>query len=224
MPRTTAQTKSLNEKKTGSISLSVYDMQGKKIEEVSSLFNGKVNNEVMAQAIQMYQTNTRGGLAQTKTRGEVSGGGKKPWKQKGTGRARAGSTRSPLWRHGGVVFGAHPRNMHYQLPAKLRLSALLSALNEKAGQENILLVDTIKINQPKTKELQKILNNLKVPQRVTVVLSQIDTTLARAARNMPRVSLALAKDLNALDVLRNLKVIFLRDALGIIEERLKKIL
>jgi large subunit ribosomal protein L4 len=203
--------------------LMVYDMQGKKIEEIDSLFNGKVNQAVMAQVAQMYLANKRHGLASTKTRGEVSGGGKKPWKQKGTGRARAGSTRSPLWRHGGVVFGPHPRDFHYALSPKIRNAALLSALNEKNNLESILVLDKIALPQAKSKELKKLLDGLKIKEKVLFIFNQMQEDFQRAARNMPTVTVAMAASLNALEVLRAKKIIFSRDALEFTAGRLKPI-
>lgn len=196
-------------------------MQGKKVEEITSLFNGKVNPAVTAQAVQMYFANKRHGLASTKTRGEVSGGGKKPWRQKGTGRARAGSIRSPLWRHGGVVFGPHPRNFHYGLSPKIRNAALLSALNEKNNQESILVLDKIALPQAKSKELKKLLDGLKIKGKALFIFNKMQEDFQRAARNIPTVSIAMAASLNALDVLKAKKIIFSRDALEFTAGRLK---
>jgi len=203
--------------------LTVYDMQGKKIGEIDSLFNGKVNPALMAQAVQMYLANKRCGLASTKTRGEVSGGGKKPWRQKGTGRARAGSIRSPLWRHGGVVFGPHPRNFHYGLSPKIRNAALLSALNEKNNQELILVLDKIALPQAKSKELKKLLDGLKIKEKVLFIFNKMQEDFQKAARNIPTVAMAMASGLNALDVLKAKKIVFSRDALDFIAGRLKPI-
>lgn len=201
--------------------LIVYDMQGKKIDEIDSLFNGKVNPAVMAQAVQMYLANKRRGLASTKTRGEVSGGGKKPWRQKGTGRARAGSIRSPLWRHGGVVFGPHPRDFHYGLSPKIRNAALLSALNEKNNQQLIMVLDKIALPQAKSKELKKLLDGLKIKEKVLFIFNKVQEDFQRAARNIPTVAMAMAGSLNALDVLKAKKIIFSRDAFEFIAGRLK---
>ena len=140
------------------ITLPVYNTEGKEIDTVkldSSVFDGDVNLPAIYQAVNAFRANQRKGLAATKTRGEVSGGGKKPWKQKGTGRARVGSTRSPLWRHGGVVFGPHPRNFSYVLPAKIRNLALKSGLNSKLKENNLLVLENLKVEKPKTKEVVK---------------------------------------------------------------------
>lgn len=214
------ETKIESEKSRLNRKLPVYNMQGVKIEEITSIFNGKVNPAVLSQAITMYLANQRLGLASTKTRGEVSGGGKKPWRQKGTGRARAGSIRSPLWRHGGIVFGPHPRDFHYQLPAKIRNLALLSALNEKSAQESILVLDKIEIASPKSKEIEKFLDNLKVKEKAVLVFTHYERNIQLASRNMPWVSLALAKEINAHDALKAKKIIFVKDALLALNERL----
>ena len=200
--------------------LNVYDMQGEKSGELESIFSGSVKPAVISQVVTMLLANKRSGLAATKTRGEVSGGGKKPWKQKGTGRARAGSTRSPLWRHGGTVFGPHPRSFHYALPAKIRNKALSAALNEKNANNGIMVLDALKISQPKSREIKKLLDALKVKEPATIVMRARENDIQRASRNLPFLSVVLAKDLNALDVLKAGKIIFTQDALKIIEQRL----
>lgn len=210
--------KELNE--TNMSKLNVYDMQGNKVEELPHPFNGKVNRAALSQAVTMYLANQRLGLAATKTRGEVSGGGKKPWRQKGTGRARAGSTRSPLWRHGGVVFGPHPRNFHYSLPEKIRSVALLSALNEKGSRDDIVVLDKLELVDAKTGSLNELLDNLKVKENALIVLGKNEKNIALAARNIPYISITSAKNLNALDVFKVKKILLLRDALEIIEQRL----
>ena len=202
--------------------LIVYDMQGKKIEELPSIFNGKLNSAVVSQTAAMYLANQRRGLASTKTMGEVSGGGKKPWKQKGTGRARVGSIRSPLWRHGGVVFGPHPKDFHYNLSAKIKNSALYCVLNKKALSGDILVLEKLEIAQPKTKEIKNILDNLKIKEKTLLVLPGANHNLKLAIKNMPKVSAALAGGLNALDCLKAKKIIFLKEALELLSKRLGK--
>lgn len=203
--------------------LPIYDMQGKKTGEMDSPFNGKTRPAVVSQAVTMYLANARSGLAATKTRGEVSGGGKKPWKQKGTGRARAGSTRSPLWRHGGVVFGTHPRDFHYQLSPRIRNLALVSALNEKGAQGDILVLDKLELTGPKTCEVEKLINSLGAKQKALIVLVSHTKNLRMASANMPRLSLALAKDINAHDIIKAKKVLFVKEALSALGERLSGI-
>src|SRR3989338_7138399 len=200
--------------------LSVYNMQGAKVEDIDSSFGGAVNQPLVSQAVKMYLANQRCGLAQTKTRGEVSGGGKKPWKQKGTGRARAGSIRSPLWRHGGVVFGPHPRSYRYGLSSKTLNGALLSALNDRALKDSILILDKLGRAAPKAKEMRAVLDNLKLKGKVLLVSNQYEKNVALACRNIQGLSLALAKDLNALDVLKASKVVLLKNSLDGLKNRL----
>ena len=209
----------------------VYNSEGKEIERVTldaSIFNGKVNKDAIYQAINSYMANQRCGLAATKTRGEVSGGGKKPWKQKGTGRARAGSTRSPLWRHGGVVFGPHPRDFSERLPAKIKNVALASSLSAKANDQNLIVVEKIELEKPSTKEAVKILTNLKIDfnkakkHSTLVVLEKWGPGVQRALRNIAGLKFNLAKDTFAYEVLAAHKVIITRPALAELMKRLKK--
>lgn len=209
------------------ITLPIYNTQGKEIDKIkldSSIFDGDINTAAIHQAITAYRANQRKGLASTKTRGEVSGGGRKPWRQKGTGRARAGSTRSPLWRHGGVVFGPHPRDFSYNLPSKIKRLALKSALCAKAKEENIMILDKLSVEKPKTKEVAKILSNLKInPLKNALLLSdKLDNNLKRAMRNINFLHFNLAKDTNVYEVLTAHKVIITKDGLRELEGRIKK--
>lgn len=210
------------DKKDISQTLAVYDMQGKKVEELPSIFNGPLKPAAVSQAVTMYLANQRCGLASTKTIGEVSGGGKKPWKQKGTGRARAGSIRSPLWRHGGVVFGPHPKDFHYTLSAKLKNAALRSVLNEKNQNGDILVLEKLEIARPKTKEIKNILENLNIKVKTLLVLPKADHNLKLAIKNMTDVESALAESLNALDCLKAGKIIFSKESLELLNKRLEK--
>ena len=153
--------------------LRVYDVKGKEIESLlldKKVFSGEVNKKVLYQVIRMYNANQRQGTASTKTRGEVSGGGKKPWRQKGTGRARAGSTRSPLWRHGGVIFGPHPRDHHYDMPVNIKRLGLLSSLNAKINESKMIAVESLDLQEAKTQKLKKIIDALKLSGRVLFIL------------------------------------------------------
>lgn len=184
------------------------------------VFNGKVNKAVLYQAVRMYEANRRQGTASTKTRAVVSGGGRKPWKQKGTGRARAGSIRSPLWKGGGVVFGPHPRDYSYTLPQNIRREALRSSLNSKYNEKDLLVLDEIKVDKPKTKEFKKVLDSLKLNEKALFVLDKIDENLKLASRNLKEVTLKRADDLNAMDVLKVKKLVLTKPALAIIEKKL----
>ncbi|MBM3255165.1 MAG: 50S ribosomal protein L4 [Candidatus Omnitrophica bacterium] len=214
-----------------SVSVPLYNVEGKEIDSVkldSSLFDGVVNSAAIYQAVNCYRANQRTGLAQTKTRGEVSGGGRKPWKQKGTGRARVGSMRSPLWRHGGVVFGPHPRDFSYTIPKKLKDLSLKSALNEKVKEDSLLILDDIAVEKPKTKDAVRIFSKLKMAlkkerkkQKVLLLVDKLDTNLKLALRNIGFLSVSLASGTNAYEVLAHHKIIITRSALTELTKRFK---
>lgn len=202
----------------------MYDSKGKEVamfELDKGLFTGEVNKGVLYQFLRMYNANQRQGNASTKTRSDVSGGGKKPWRQKGTGRARAGSTRSPLWRGGGKIFGPHPRDFHYDIPKKIKKSALLSSLNSKVLDEKLIGIESIDMAEAKTKQFQAILDALKLKGRSLFVLDAIDKKINRASRNIQDVSVKNYKDFNPADVLSCDTVVMSRAALEKIPERLK---
>jgi len=214
------------------VTLPVYTIEGEKIDQIeldAKVFGEKAHTAAVYQVINAYMANRRKGLAATKTRGEVSGGGRKPWKQKGTGRARVGSTRSPLWRHGGVVFGPHPRDFSYTLPQKLKHLALRSALFAKVQENNLIVVDTLTLDKPNTKAAAKVLSNLKVysskgvPRKVLLLLDVIQSDLRRAVRNIGTVHLALVKDANAYEVLESRKLVVTKDALTALIKRLSPV-
>jgi len=214
------------------VTLPVYTSDGEKIDQIEldgKVFGEKAHAAAVYQAINAYMANRRKGLAATKTRGEVSGGGRKPWKQKGTGRARVGSTRSPLWRHGGVVFGPHPRDFSYTLPQKLKNLALRSALFAKVQENNLIVVDALNLDKPNTKAAAKVLSNLKVyskkkvPQKVLLLLEVIQSDLRRAVRNISTVHLALASDANAYLVLESRKLVVTRGAFTALLKRLNPV-
>lgn len=197
-------------------SVQVYDIKGKAVGKFTldeAYFNGKVNKALLHQAVLMYLANLRKGSASTKTRGEVSGGGRKPWRQKGTGRARAGSIRSPLWRGGGVVFGPHPRDFSYNLPKRIKRLALQQSLNDKAKDEGLLIVDEIALQEPKTKEFVSFLTAIKAKRKSLVVIEKEDLKVFRASRNIPGVSVKTFNQVNAYDVMKHYRVIFTKQAL-----------
>lgn len=212
------------EKKNRTV-VDVYDMDGKAIEKMeldAQFFDGFVRKKTLYQAIVAYRAGMRAGTAQTKTRKDVSGGGKKPWRQKGTGRARVGSSRNPLWRHGGVVFGPHPRDFGYALPQKIKREALRSSLNAKVQAGNFFLVEKIHIMQPKTKEFIKFLDALKVGQeKVLCVVDAVNENIKRACANISYLSLIDSASLNAFEVVNSKKIIITRDSLKNLTKRLK---
>jgi len=188
-------------------SIEVIDKSGSKVDTIElseKVFDGKVNKPLLQQVITMYLANQRIGSANTKMMGEVRGGGRKPWRQKGTGRARVGTRRSPLWRGGGITHGPKPKDWHYQLPKKLKKAALCSSLNAKLNEKNIKVVDDLKLESHKTKELFNILKKLKLSSKKLMILSQGDNTnLKRAVNNIKKVQLARFQDANAYQLIVN---------------------
>lgn len=213
------------------ITLPIYNSEGKEIDTIEldrNVFDGNINTSAVYQAILSYRANQRKGLASTKTRGEVSGGGRKPWKQKGTGRARVGSTRSPLWRHGGVVFGPHPRDFSYELSPKIKNLALKSSLNSRIKENNLIVLDNVAVLEPKTKQIVKVFVNLKVdiknakPNNLLLVVDKADRVLKLAARNINFLNLSASSQINVYEVLNCRKIIITKDGLADLTKRLKK--
>jgi large subunit ribosomal protein L4 len=209
------------------LTLPIYNTEGKEIDKIkldADIFVGEINRDAIYQAVVAYRAGQRKGLAATKTRGEVSGGGVKPWKQKGTGRARVGSIRSPLWRHGGVVFGPHPRDFAYSLPAKIKAVALKSSLRAKIKENNFLVLEDFSLSAPKTKEAYAILNNLKIrPKKpALLLLDKWDNNTKLAFRNIDSLKVNLAKDTHVYEVLNARKLIITKEGLGVLTARLKK--
>lgn len=214
-------------KETGprEFSVPVYNMQGKEVGAFSfnkNIFTGLVNKGVLYQAVRMYNANRRQGNASTKTRGDVSGGGKKPWRQKGTGRARAGSSRSPLWRHGGAIFGPHPRDYHYSVPKKIRKLALLSSINSKLNDNRVIGLDAVKMDEPKTKKFRTMLEALKLKGRSLFVVEAVDVNTIRASRNLQEVSVKNFMDINTMDVLNSDNLVMSKAALEKLPARFKE--
>jgi len=213
------------EKKAYDMILEIRDCSGKVLDKLpvdKKIFGDDVNKFVIQQAVLMYLANRRQGTASTKTRAYTHGGGRKPWRQKGTGQARAGSIRSPLWRGGGKIFGPHPRDYSYQLSPKVKREALRSSLNVKLLEKNVILVDSIKIEEPKTKNVQDILNKLGVKNKAILVVNTIDQKLTRAANNIAALNLKLAAEVTAYDVMSCEKMIVTKDAFEAIGKRLMK--
>ena len=211
--------------------LPVYNSQGEEIDSIqlnATIFDGSQNTDCLHQAIANYRANQRKGLASTKTRGEVSGGGKKPWKQKGTGRARVGSTRSPLWRHGGVVFGPHPRDFSYELPQKIKAGSLRTSLNLKLNENNFMILDEFKVAEPKTKLAVGVLSNLKLfsrkikkEKKVLFLTHKLNPDLKKALKNISFLTVDLASDCHAYEVMNNQKVLITKEAVEVLTKRLK---
>jgi len=202
----------------------VYDANGKrgeKLELNKKVFDGKVNSTLLYEATVMYAACKRQGTASTKNRSEVRGGGKKPWRQKGTGRARFGSIRNPIWRGGGVAFGPRPRDYSYSMTQKARLRAVQSALNDKLENKRFLVMDEIKIEEPKTKHIRVLLNKLKLSGRTLLVLGREDAVIKRAARNMRELTIRQSAHVCSDDILRCEHVLLTKDALQQLTKRLQ---
>ncbi|HEX5605555.1 MAG TPA: 50S ribosomal protein L4 [Candidatus Binatia bacterium] len=184
-----------------------------------AIFGAKPRTHLLHQAVVMQLANRRTGSAATKSKGFVSGGGKKPWRQKGTGRARAGSIRSPIWVGGGTVFGPQPRDYSYRMPRTARREALLSALSLKKRENKIIVVDKLELEQAKTKLMVQALAELKVASAL-LVIPQADAKIERSARNLPNVKVLRVEGLNVYDLLRYEHLILTDEALKILQEKL----
>jgi large subunit ribosomal protein L4 len=184
-----------------------------------AIFGAKTRTHLLHQTIVMQLANRRAGSASTKSKGLVRGGGKKPWRQKGTGRARSGSIRSPIWVGGGTTFGPVPRDYSYRLPRTARREAMLSALSLKNRDGKIIVVDKFEFEQAKTKVMVKALAELKVESAV-IVISQPDVKIERSARNLPKVKVLRVEGINVYDLLRYDHLILTQEALQRLEERL----
>ena len=205
--------------------LAIYNIKGQsvgKVELDKKVFNGEVNEAILHQVIRMYEANQRQGTADTKTRSEVRGGGKKPWKQKGTGRARAGTSRSPLWKGGGKIFGPHPRDYSYSVPKSVKRLALISSLNAKVNDNDMIVLDDLKLEKPKTKEFAAMLGKIKAEQKPLIVLENKDQSVIRASRNIGALLLRDYKALNAYEVLKQKKVVITHKALEALTKQLVK--
>ncbi|BBN97415.1 50S ribosomal protein L4 [Sporolactobacillus terrae] len=201
--------------------LTVFDQKGAEVgavELADAVFGIQPNEHVIYQAVVMQQASLRQGTHAVKNRSAVRGGGRKPWKQKGTGRARQGSIRSPQWVGGGTVFGPTPRSYSYKLPKKVRRLAIRSVLSDKAGENNLIVLDALKIEAPKTKEITALLSNLSVAEKALIVTNDIDETAVLSSRNLPGVKVLAANEVNVLDVIAHDKLIVTKDAAAKLEE------
>ena len=201
--------------------LSVLDMAGKKagsIELNDSIFGIEPNMSAMHLVVVGYLANQRQGTQSTKTRSEVSGGGKKPWRQKGTGRARQGSTRSPQWYHGGIALGPKPRTYGISINKKVRRLAMKSALSSKVAAEEMIVLDSIKLDAIKTKEMAKMFAALEANKKVLVVLPENNEVVYKSIRNIEGAKVSTVNTLNVYDILNCDKIVVLKDAVTKIEE------
>ena len=201
--------------------LQVLNTKGEKVSDIklnNEIWGIEPNDAVLYDALRLARNNFRQGTADTKTRSEVSGGGRKPWRQKGTGRARQGSIRAPQWRGGGVVFGPTPRSYKFKLNRKVRRLALKSALSSKVQDNEFMAIDGISFEAPKTKAMVKVLENLNAPVKTLVVVDEIDVNVQKSANNIPGVKLLDAKHVNVYDILNSNKLIMTEAAIKAVEE------
>ena len=199
----------------------VYNMSGKVVGEIElseAVFGVEVNESVVHDAVKNHLANKRQGTQSALTRAEVSGGGRKPWRQKGTGRARQGSTRAPQWTHGGIVFAPKPRDYSYTLNKKSRRLALKSALSAKALETNIIVIDSIKMETPKTKEFAAFLAAVGADCKCLVVTAAVDQNVVKSGRNIPGCEVTFANLLNVYDIVNAKKLVVDQAALAKIEE------
>lgn len=201
--------------------VAVYNIAGDQTGELElndNVFNVEVLDAVLHQAVVMQQANQRQGNASTKTRGFIRGGGKKPWKQKGTGRARAGSTRSPIWVGGGITFGPHPRSYAFSMPKKARRLAIKGALTVKVQDAELIVVDAIDFAEPKTKNTLSLLQNLKSDKKTLIITAEQNDNVEKSSRNIPGVKIITSMGLNVVDLLYHDKVLVTTGAVAKIEE------
>ena len=205
--------------------IDVINLKGEKVEKIDlsdEVFGFEPNKEVLKQYIRVYQANQRQGTSSTKTRSEVSGGGVKPWRQKGTGRARHGSIRSPIWVGGGVAHGPKPKSWRLSLNKSIKKNALKSALSQRMSEKKIIVLDNVKIDKPSTKDLIGALKKLKVEGKTLLVWIGESENLIKSVRNIPGIFLVNAGSLGAFDVMKTQNTIFLKDAVLNVQERFSK--
>jgi len=201
-------------------SVVMVDQSNKKVKDVElpALFGSEIRSHLIHAAVVNQLANRRAGTASTKNKALVSGGGKKPWKQKGTGRARSGSNRSPLWRHGGTCFGPTPRDYSYELPKKEKRAALLDALASKVSDNRLVLVESLDMAEPKTRLMTSLLDNLGITENAVVLIKAENKNLSLASRNIPSVKVLRMENINVYDLLKYRYLIMTQDALGAIQE------
>ncbi len=201
--------------------VAVHNSKGEQVAEMDlnpAIFAAPINQAAMHEVVVAYLANQRRGTAATKTRSLVTGGGRKPWRQKGTGRARHGSTRSPIWTGGGVVFGPQPRDYTVRMPKKLKRAALKSALTTKYNNNELIVLDQLTLAEPKTAEIVKLLNNLKVEGKAVIMTAESAPAVYKSARNIPLVSTGMVANINTYQVLNSGALILTQDAVAKLEE------
>lgn len=200
--------------------VSVYNMEGKEVGKMDlsdAVFGVEINEHLVHMAVVQNLANKRQGTQKAKTRAEVSGGGRKPWRQKGTGHARQGSTRAPQWKGGGVVFAPTPRDYSFKLNKKEKRAALKSVLTSRVQDNKLIVLEELKLDAIKTKEFKKVMDNLKV-EKAMVVIGEQDENVILSARNLPKVNTAVAENINVYDILKGDTLVLTKDAVAKIEE------
>ena len=201
--------------------VSVYNMEGKEVGNIElndAIFGVEVNEHLVHMAVLQQLADKRQGTQKAKTRSEVSGGGRKPWRQKGTGHARQGSIRAPQWKGGGVVFAPVPRDYSFKMNKKEKRAALKSALTDKAQNNNLIVVDELKFDEIKTKKFAEVMNNLKATRKALVVLADNDQNVVLSARNLAEANTTLTNTLNVYDIVNARTLVLTKDAVAKIEE------
>jgi large subunit ribosomal protein L4 len=200
----------------------VYNTQGSQVGEIAlneAVFGAKVNKALLHEAVTMQLASRRLGTSAVKNRAAVRGGGRKPWRQKGTGQARSGSKRSPIWRGGGIVFGPNPRSYAYNLPKKARRQALCAALSAKVESGELIVVEGLSLVEPKTKVMVEILSKIKA-EKPLIVTAQADVNVFKSGRNIPGVAIMVSEGINVYDILAHNHLVLTKDAVGKVEEAL----
>ena len=201
--------------------VNVYNMQGDQLEQIDlneAVFGVEVNQHAVYEVVKNQLANKRQGTQSTKTRAEVRGGGKKPWRQKGTGRARAGSTSSPIFRGGGVVFAPKPRDYSYKVPKKIKRLAMKSALTSKVLENEIIVIDEFKLDAPKTKDMINTLSKLSADRKALIVTLNPEVNVIKSTNNIPNVQTTVVNNLNVYDILKYNSFIITKEALRKVEE------
>lgn len=201
--------------------VNVYNMQGEVVEQIElseNIFGVEINEHVVYEVVKNQLANKRQGTQSTKTRAEVRGGGRKPWKQKGTGRARAGSITAPTFVGGGVAFGPKPRDYSYKVPKKVRRLALKSVLTSKVQENEIIVIDHLDFNSPKTKDMVNLLARLNADKKALIVMDEKNVNVIKSSKNIPHVQTALVNTINVYDILKYTSFIITKDAVRKVEE------
>ncbi len=201
----------------------VYNVEGQQAGEINlseAVFGVPVNRALLHDAVTLQLAAERLGTAKAKTRGEVRGGGRKPWRQKGTGQARQGSRRSPLWTGGGIIFAVRPRKYGFRLPRKAGRLALKSALSSKVAGGELMVVEGLHFEEPKTKAMLAVLDKLSLDRKTLIVLAEREENVEKSARNLPGVTTLLPRELNVYDILNHDRLLLAREAVGKVEEAL----